>query len=210
MMFFVDLLMLFASPIPYFELYITSYVDDPEDENDGIQCIPQFLSDYLLGMMFLRIIFVARCFINYSLSSNTYFRKICKQYGFKPGTRYTLKSWLVINPMKAITCIFLLTIFITGYVLRIFEMLPLQLEADIGKQYSPYHSMFDAIYLVTITTTTVGYGDISPKTPTGRIICMFTGIWGAIIISLIVTTVSNVFTLTENQNKAVRHIQLTK
>lgn len=70
--------------------------------------------------------------------------------------------------------------------------------------------MFDSIYLVTITTTTVGYGDISPKTPTGRVICMFTGIWGAIIISLIVTTVSNVFTLTENQNKAVRHIQLTQ
>lgn len=77
-------------------------------------------------------------------------------------------------------------------------------------QYSPYHSMFDSIYLVTITTTTVGYGDISPKTPAGRVICMFTGIWGAIIISLIVTTVSNVFTLTENQNKAVRHIQLTQ
>ena len=70
--------------------------------------------------------------------------------------------------------------------------------------------MFDSIYLVTITLTTVGYGDISPKTPTGRIICMALGIWGAVIISLIVTTVSNVFTLTENQSKAVRHIQMTQ
>lgn len=72
------MLMLIVSPIPYFETYIHSYVDDPYDSSVITQCIPQFLSDYILALMFVRLVFVARCMINFSISSNTYFRRICK------------------------------------------------------------------------------------------------------------------------------------
>jgi len=45
--------------------------------------------------------------------------------------------------------------------------------------------------------TTVGYGDISPSTETGKIIIMFTAVWGAVMISFVVLMVSNAFNLTE-------------
>lgn len=37
-----------------------------------------------------------------------------------------------------------------------------------------------------MTLTTVGYGDLHPKTRLGRLIAVITAIWGAILISLIV------------------------
>jgi len=56
---------------------------------------------------------------------------------------------------------------------------------------------FNALYLVMITMTTVGYGDIAPKTTTGKVIIMFTAIWGAVMISFVVIMVSNAFNMTE-------------
>ena len=43
--------------------------------------------------------------------------------------------------------------------------------------------------------TTVGFGDFSPNTYPGKVIIMFTALWGAFMISLLVLTVSNVFDL---------------
>ena len=41
--------------------------------------------------------------------------------------------------------------------------------------------------------TTVGYGDYQPYTYPGKIVIMFTALWGAFMISLILLTVSNIF-----------------
>jgi len=41
--------------------------------------------------------------------------------------------------------------------------------------------------------TTVGYGDLSPNTYPGKIVIIFTALWGAFMISLLLLTVSNVF-----------------
>jgi len=51
--------------------------------------------------------------------------------------------------------------------------------------------------------TTVGFGDFSPKTYMGKLIIMFTALWGAFMISLLVLTVSNVFNLSKNQQQAL-------
>jgi voltage-gated potassium channel len=46
-----------------------------------------------------------------------------------------------------------------------------------------------------ITITTCGYGDVVPATPPGRIVAMFTVIFGAFLISLVVVTVQNILNL---------------
>ena len=52
--------------------------------------------------------------------------------------------------------------------------------------------------------TTVGYGDIKPNTIPAKLLSMITAVWGAVMISLIVLTVSSVFDLKKNQLKALR------
>lgn len=43
---------------------------------------------------------------------------------------------------------------------------------------------FDALYWATTTLTTVGYGDIYPETDIGRVISMFSAIFGVAVIAL--------------------------
>jgi len=63
--------------------------------------------------------------------------------------------------------------------------------------YDNQSIIFNAIYFIMITLTTVGYGDISPQTIFGKAIIMFTAVWGAIMVSFVVLVVSNAFNMTE-------------
>ena len=47
-----------------------------------------------------------------------------------------------------------------------------------------FEDFFDALYWATTTLTTVGYGDIYPSTDLGRLISMFSAIFGVAIIAL--------------------------
>lgn len=47
-----------------------------------------------------------------------------------------------------------------------------------------FDSFFDAVYWATVSLTTVGYGDIYPTTTLGRMVTMFSSIFGIAIIAL--------------------------
>ena len=51
-------------------------------------------------------------------------------------------------------------------------------------------SIFDALYLVVITMTTVGYGDITPMSREGRILSMLLGAGGLFLFSMSIATIS--------------------
>lgn len=47
-----------------------------------------------------------------------------------------------------------------------------------------FNTFFDAIYWATVSLTTMGYGDIYPVTTIGRIVTMFSSVFGIAIIAL--------------------------
>ncbi len=47
-----------------------------------------------------------------------------------------------------------------------------------------FNTFFDAIYWATVSLTTVGYGDIYPVSTIGRIVTMFSSVFGIAIIAL--------------------------
>ena len=47
-----------------------------------------------------------------------------------------------------------------------------------------FNSFFDALYWATVTLTTVGYGDLCPVTDIGRVVSMFSSLFGVAIIAL--------------------------
>ena len=82
---------------------------------------PEFLCDYLLAFMFLRIGFAMRTFVNFGTYTDAYSRKLCKQYGFTSGVRFTLKVHMVTNPGKSAIYIVSSSILILSLLMSIFE-----------------------------------------------------------------------------------------
>lgn len=71
----------------------------------------------------------------------------------------------------------------------------LAIQTDGYSQVNTPLTYLNALWLVLITTTTVGYGEYSPNTPLGRVIIMFVAIWGTLIVSLMVVVVSNMLSM---------------
>jgi voltage-gated potassium channel len=67
------------------------------------------------------------------------------------------------------------------------------------------HDYFEALWWVIVTTTTVGYGDISPVTPIGRVIAVVLMVFGIGIIGIVTSSITSI--LIENEDKKD---QLTK
>ncbi len=105
--------------------------------------------------------------------------------------RYTksLTSFLEVLKNKKFELITLLTlsaffIFIAGIMLYVFE----------GNNINPnIHNLFDAFYWALITISTVGYGDISPVTPEGRIVTMLIILTGIGLISFVTSIIVSSF-----------------
>ena len=152
------------------------------------------MSDFILAFMFLRIFFLLRSVFNYSIYTDAFSKKLCKTYGFTSGVRFTLKCHFAVNPEKTMLILFTSSILVFGYLLRIFE-LPYH---RLSPTDSTFDSLFNAFWLVIITMTTVGYGDLAPHTVPGKVVSIFAALVGGFLISLLVLAVSSVFDLDKN------------
>ncbi|WP_217587544.1 potassium channel family protein [Lentibacillus saliphilus] len=79
--------------------------------------------------------------------------------------------------------------------LIVIVMVLLFLSALPMKMIEPsFESYSDALWWAIVTMTTVGYGDLSPETPVGRIIASVLMLTGIGVIGLVTGTIASVFT----------------
>lgn len=66
-------------------------------------------------------------------------------------------------------------------------------ETEHAAQPDKFVTLFDAMYFTMVTVATVGYGDLSPITPLGRITAMFTFVTGLAIFAGILGVLGSSF-----------------
>ena len=100
--------------------------------------------------------------------------------------RYTKQLFLFIDVLKkerkVLTVVLLFAvayIFVTALLMFNFEP---RINPSTGQE--TFATFFDAIYWATVTLTTVGYGDLCPATNVGRLISMFSSLFGVAVIAL--------------------------
>jgi hypothetical protein len=154
-----------------------------------------YISDLILAFMFLRLIKVLDYLESQARYADPISMKVCHFYGFRCDSVFSLKCHLAIEPSKTVARMFVLTVAVLSYVLRIFEIPFYRANETFNNEMDDY---FNSVWCTVITMTTVGYGDISPKTKAGKIIGMFCAIFGTFLISLVVLAVSQIFDLSQN------------
>ena len=196
------------TPIPNYETlivftqYLPQTIGSPQ-----IIVLEYQLRDLILAFMFLRLIQAISTFENYTQYSDPISLKVCYNYGFKSDSTFALKCQLATDPSGTIIRMFVITVTVLAYVLRIFEIPFYRANETLNNDMDHY---FNAIWLTLITLTTVGYGDIAPKTDAGKLVMIFTAIFGAFLISMMVLAVAKIFDLNQNQHKALRHIRMSR
>ena len=186
-------------PLPFYERYLLISYNHREVASTNPKkniVTSYFMSDFILAFMFMRIFFLCRSIFNYSIFTDPYSKKLCRSYGFTSGVRFTFKCFFVVHPEQTVFIVFSSTILILAYLMRIFE-LPFYRHSWIDD--SIFDNYFISVWLIIITITTVGYGDLAPHTYQGKCIAIVTALIGAFLISLLVLAVNSVFELTKNQ-----------
>ncbi|TGA96939.1 two pore domain potassium channel family protein [Sporolactobacillus shoreae] len=68
------------------------------------------------------------------------------------------------------------------------------------------HDYFDALWWVIVTATTVGYGDISPVTPIGRVIAVVLMIFGIGLIGIVTSSITSILIGEDNKKDQLARI----
>jgi hypothetical protein len=114
---------------------------------------------------------------------NSRCNRVCHMLGAEHTASFIIKCLLKQAPFIYTTACFVMGILLSGYILMISET-PLD---RVHSNYSPY-SFFNSCWAAICTMTTVGYGDIVPRTLLGRSTAFFSAVYGMGIISLLVVS----------------------
>ncbi|XP_062847707.1 intermediate conductance calcium-activated potassium channel protein 4 [Trichomycterus rosablanca] len=152
----------------------------------------------LSALMFLRLYLVHRAILLHSkvLLSASY-RSIGSLNNINFTFRFVLKVLMNKYPARTLLVFIMLFWLSSAWMLRLCER---QAQVETG-------GMGTALWLIAITFLTVGYGDVSPKTSCGKVVCLFTGVMvksiqGVACTAMLVAVVTKKLAL----NKGEKHV----
>jgi hypothetical protein len=112
-------------------------------------------------------------------------------YLCKADFQFALKCMFKDYPGKLIGSAFTISIILFSFALRVCER-ELSKIPTLAFNYQ-FDYLINSVWLTVMTLTTVGYGDMFPRTIFGRIVCMVLVIWGIFIVSIMVVVLTNTF-----------------
>ncbi|XP_054142598.1 small conductance calcium-activated potassium channel protein 1 isoform X2 [Melozone crissalis] len=163
---------------------------------DIILSIPMFLRLYLIGRVML---------LHSKLFTDASSRSIGALNKINFNTRFVMKTLMTICPGTVLLVFSISSWIIAAWTVRVCERYHDKQEVT--------SNFLGAMWLISITFLSIGYGDMVPHTYCGKGVCLLTGIMGAGCTALVVAVVARKLELT----KAEKHVhnfmmdtQLTK
>ena len=173
-------------------------IKEKNDDDGSIIIYP--LNSIFLALLLLRTFFIFITILYISIFMTVKSQYMCRKYSFQNSLLYCLKCFAQYKPIQLYISGFLIILFTMAYAVRIFE----RPANDILDSYS------DSLWLIIITMTTVGYGDITVKTLGGRIISMFSCLCGVFLTSMIIVTITNFLNLEIHEKKMLDILEKTE
>ena len=169
------------------------------------------LSAIILFFMSFRIYHVFRLINSNSFYTKPKAQSICGMMNTQANTTFALKAYLKINPYGSLAIVMVFIIVIFGISMQILEYYNAQIMSALIEDNNAYvqvmqkfSNYFNSLWVVVVTMTTIGYGDIYPTTYFGRAVATLTCIFGTIILSLLVVFTNNSI----NLDNIERHVYI--
>ncbi|XP_061539616.1 small conductance calcium-activated potassium channel protein 1b [Phycodurus eques] len=163
----------------------TTLVADADADVDIILSVPMFLRLYLIGRVML---------LHSKLFTDASSRSIGALNKISFDTRFVMKTLMTICPGTVLLVFSVSCWIIAAWTVRICER-----YHDAQEVTSTF---LGAMWLISITFLSIGYGDMVPHTYCGKGVCLLTGIMGAGCTALVVAVVARKSELT----RAEKHV----
>lgn len=165
------------------------------------------LDDIIFAISLLRSYHILKFLYHYSPYHSARARLHCNLLCRGNSMSFVLKTYLIVYPFASFLLIFCCNILILGTILRV-------LERNIPEQELSHFT--SGWWLISVTQSTLGYGDIYPRSHLGRAICLVSSILGMAIQSYSVSLFNQVTTLAPTEldfystilNSSLRETQL--
>lgn len=188
----IDIIMNLMIPYPRLDFFYE--VSEVDRENNNYIKVQYLFSDILYIMVILRLFYIIRATINYSIFTDHYANTIAKERGVKCNVRFALKCILKTSHIKIVFAFFTASIVLLGFALRVFER-----PYWAAKSRLEFEFLTNSVWLIFITLLTIGYGDFVPMTTAGRIVVCLSSLWGTFICSLVVVCLYGLLDLSNDQ-----------
>ncbi len=151
------------------------------------------IASILTFFILFRVYHFFRLVHTFSYWSTPKAHSTCKLMNTKADVSFAIKAYLRINPFTTLLFCVAFVIIIFGYAAQLFEYYNSTMMNSMEDTNNPYvqtmqkfSNIYNSLWLIVVTMSTIGYGDIYPTTYLGRFIAIMACIIGTFILSLLV------------------------
>jgi hypothetical protein len=163
---------------------------------------------YISILAHIKLYQVLKVVINYSTWSDDRAQKICKNQKVKHNLLFVLRSELQEHPIMISSFLLGLTVVVFGYCIRGCEI---SFAKDVPIVYfQDWTNMFNGMWCVLVSITTICYGDFVPRTILGRCFSIIATFVGMMLYALIISSMHSYFFMSNEEKGAYDEMRQMK
>jgi Ion channel len=163
---------------------------------DGVLTLS--LDGIMSACILLRTYIVIRLAKHYTKWGQQDSENICEISGCECSHLFMMKCLFKDAPYSLLCVCITLSVVVFAFAVRVFE----RPYNDANGQLQDYSYVWNSMWLVIVTMTTVGYGDFYPRTHLGRSVTLIACFWGVFLISMMIVTLTESSEFSKGETKA--------
>ena len=161
------------------------------------------LSACFLLLSYLKLFILYDNISDYCKYNTKISRAVCNNNHNKPGIHFTINCLFKSQPIPSIIAFMLIALIILTSIIRSFEIGSFNDKTILGKKgINDLRNKMNCLWIIVMTFLSNGYGDVSPRSPIGRLVIVISSLCGSLLIAYILIAFSTFSEFNNEERKA--------
>ncbi|XP_070558128.1 intermediate conductance calcium-activated potassium channel protein 4-like [Ptychodera flava] len=165
--------------------------------------VPPLLDTYVPAelqlLIFLRFYLTARYMREHNeMAKSKSTRFLASVMQTELQSSFLIKSYFLKHPFVMIFIFYCLNIFGVGYAVFAFDRA--------SSRDNHYNTFQDSVWMLVVTMTTLGFGDVAPESLLGRTLVGISSIFGIFLMALLISVIHEGLTLTQQEKRILAYV----